>query len=67
MPNLQQLTGSYFAQVKHAAQSRRRRGGPLIIRAKDFVLFSGGHMRSFHGMAYVPSMLPAGVPAEVIR
>jgi Protein of unknown function (DUF2844) len=67
MPNLQQLTGSYFVQVKHAAQSRRRRGGPFIIQAKDFVLVSGGHMRSFHGMAYVPSLLPAGVSAEVIR
>jgi hypothetical protein len=67
MPNLQQLTGSYFTQVKHAAQSHRRRGGPFIIRAKDFVLVSGGHMRSFRGMAYVPSLLPSGVTAEVIR
>ena len=67
MPYLQQLTGSYFAQVKRAAQSHRRRGGPFIIREKDFVLVSGGHMRSFRGMAYVPSLLPAGVTAEVIR
>jgi|YelNatPaOPRAMG01_1025707.scaffolds.fasta_scaffold35936_3 hypothetical protein len=67
MPDLRQLLGSYFSQVQQAAQSRRRRGGPLIVKTKDFVLVSGGHMRAFHGVAYVPSLLPAGVPAEVVR
>ena len=67
MPDLQQLLGSYFGQVKQAARPRRQRGGPLVIQSKDFVLVSGGHMRSFRGFAYVPNLLPAGVPAEVVR
>ncbi len=67
MPDLRQLLGSYFAQFQQAARSRRQRGGPLVIRTKDFVLVSGGHMRAFHGVAYVPSLVPANVSAEVVR
>lgn len=67
MPNLQQLLGSYFEQLKQAPRSRRQRGAPLVVRGKNFVLVSGGHMRSFHGAAYVPDLLPSGIPAEVVR
>jgi Protein of unknown function (DUF2844) len=67
MPNLQQLLGSYFEQVQQAARSRRQRGGPLVVRTDNLVMVSGGHMRSFHGIAYAPNLLPAGVPAEVVR
>ena len=67
MPDLRQLLGSYFGQVQQAAQSRQRRGGPLVIKTKDFVLVSGGHMRSFRGLAYVPSLLPANVTPEVVQ
>ena len=67
MPDLQQLLGSYFGQLQSAARPRRQRGGPLVIQGKNFVLVSGGHMRSFRGFAYVPNLLPAGVPAEVVR
>lgn len=67
MPDLRQLLGSYFGQLQQAAQSRRQRRGPLVIKGKDFVLVSGGHMRAFHGVAYVPSLLPGNVPAGVVR
>jgi Protein of unknown function (DUF2844) len=67
MPDLQQLLGSYFAQVQQAPRPRRQRGGPLVIQGKNFVLVSGGHMRSYRGFAYVPNLLPAGVPAEVVQ
>lgn len=67
MPDLRQLLGSYFGQLQQAAQSRRQRRGPLVVRTKDFVLESGGHMRSFRGRAYVPSLVPSGVPAEVVQ
>jgi hypothetical protein len=67
MPNLQQLLGSYFGQVQQAARSRRQRGAPLVVRTDNLVLVSGGHMRSFHGVAYAPNLLPAGVSAEVVR
>jgi Protein of unknown function (DUF2844) len=67
MPDLQQLLGSYFGQLKQAPRSRRQRGGPLVVRTTNLVLVSGGHMRSFRGFAYAPNLLPAGVPAEVVR
>lgn len=67
MPDLRQLLGSYFNQLQQAIQSRRRRGGPLLVQERDFVLVSGGHMRSYHGVAYVPSLLPSNVSAEVVR
>jgi hypothetical protein len=67
MPNLQQLLGSHFAQFQQAAQSRVRRRGPLVVRTDQLVVESGGHMRSFHGRAYVPSLLPKNISAEVVR
>jgi len=68
MPNLQQLLGSYFTYVQEVTRSQvRRRGGPLVVRKNDFVFVSGGHMRSFHGHAYVPSLLPPNVSAEVVQ
>lgn len=67
MPDLRQLLGSYFGQLQQAAQSRRQRRGPLVIRTKNFVLVSGGHMRAFRGVAYAPNLFPANVTAEVVR
>lgn len=67
MPDLQQLLGSYFEQLQQTPRARRQRGAPLVVRGKNFVLVSGGHMRSFRGAAYVPNLLPSGVPAEVVR
>jgi hypothetical protein len=68
IPDLEQLLGSYLAPVQRAAQAQtHRRGGPFIVRASDLVFVSGGHMRAFHGSAYVPSLLPKNLSAEVVR
>ncbi len=67
MPNLQLLLGSYFTQFQQAAQSRVRRRGPLVLRTNELVVESAGHPRSFFGRAYVPSLLPKDVAAEVVR
>jgi len=67
MPNLQQLLGSYLSEVEQAAQAKTRRGGPLIVNKDNFVFVSGGHMRFYRGLAYVPSLLPKNVSPEVIR
>ena len=67
MPNLEQLLGSYFAPWQQAAQSRTRHRGPLVLRTDQLVVESGGHLRSFHGRAYLPGLLPKSVSAEVIR
>jgi len=69
MPNLQQLLGPSMTELQVALQSRTRRPGraPLIVRTNKLVFFSGGHMRSFHGYAYVPGLVPGGVSPEVVQ
>jgi hypothetical protein len=68
VPNMQQLLGSYFTHLQQYAQAHTgRHGGPLIIKKDDFVFSSGGHMRSYHGRAYVPSLLPANLSPEVVQ
>jgi hypothetical protein len=68
VPNMQQFLGSYFTYLQQYAQSQTgRHGGPLIIRRYDFIFTSGGHMRSYRGCAYVPSLLPTNLSPEVVQ
>jgi hypothetical protein len=67
-PDLQQILGPYYAQAQKArAQQPRSRGAPVVIETPDLVMYETGHMRSFHGQAYVPKLLPQGVQASDIR
>jgi hypothetical protein len=77
-PNFQQLLGPYYQQVQQAlAQQRaaeqssdqpvRRRRGPVFIQTPGMVFSQTGHMRSFHGQAYIPQLVPQGVPPSEIR
>ena len=69
MPNLQQLLGSNITELQQALQSKTRRhsGGPLIVRTDKLVFASGGHLRSFHGYAYVPNLVPKNITTEVVQ
>jgi hypothetical protein len=67
MPNLAQLLGPYFSQFEQAAQSRRARRAPLVLNTSQLVVESGGHLRSFHGRAYVPGLLPSNVSEAEVR
>ena len=68
MPDMQQLLGDYFQRYADEAQANKRPGRkPLHISQPGFVLQMFGHMRSFSGRAYIPEMLPAGVPPEAIQ
>jgi hypothetical protein len=68
VPNMQQLLGTYFTHLQQVEQSlTERHGGPLLIQKDNFVFISGGHMRSYRGRAYVPSLLPTNVSAEVVQ
>ncbi len=49
------------------SKTRRHSGGPLIVRTDKLVFVSGGHMRSFHGYAYVPSLVPKNITTEVVQ
>jgi hypothetical protein len=74
-PDLQQLLGPYYqqAQQAHAAaqesasQQPRLRRAPIVIETPGLVLYQTGHMRSFHGQAYIPQLVPSGVQASDIR
>ena len=72
-PNLQQLLGPYYQQAQQAqqaassAQQQRRRRGPVVIETPGLVMYQTGHMRSFHGQAYIPQLVPQGVQASDIH
>jgi Protein of unknown function (DUF2844) len=68
-PNFQQLLGPYYQQAQAAAQQQQlRRGrGPTVIETPGLVVYQSGHMRSFHGQAYIPQLLPRDVQVSDIR
>jgi len=72
-PDLQQLRGPYYQQAQQArqetssAQQQRRRRAPIVIETPGLVMYQTGHMRSFHGQAYIPQLVPQGVQASDIR
>ncbi len=67
IPDLTQLLGTYSAEFQTSvrAQPRRRKAG--VVHNPDLVVESTGHMRAFYGRAYVNSMLPSGVTAEIVQ
>jgi hypothetical protein len=68
IPDLRQLLGeTYFTKFQQAAERQRHGRGPVLIETPDFVFQQTGHMRDFHGCAYLPQALPPGVDASAIR
>jgi len=65
IPNLEQLLGSYFPEVKKAARAHTGIG-PLVIKTDSFVYFSGGRMKNFFGHASLPELFPKNLTAEVM-
>jgi len=67
MPDLRQLLGPYFDTYVAAAQAKRVKRTPVVIRESSLVVISGGHPRAFSGRAYVPDLVPQGVDAEALK
>jgi len=69
IPDLRQLLGeNYFAKFQQVAAERKHYGrGPVLIETPEFVFQQTGHLRDFHGRAYLPLSLPQGVDASAIR
>jgi len=67
VPNLKPLLGSYFSEFQRAVQARGHRPGPLMLKTKNLVVESAGHLRAFHGRAYVPRLLPQYLTAAVLQ
>jgi hypothetical protein len=67
-PDLQQTLGTYFEQWKAAAATAPREGHHhLTVRQPDLIVSTGGHMRAWKGVAYVPSLLPPNFPLDEIK
>jgi hypothetical protein len=74
-PDLQQLLGPYYQQAEQAqaaarqseAQQPRRRRAPIVVETPGLVLYETGHVRSFHGQAYIPQLVPQGIQTSDIR
>jgi hypothetical protein len=66
-PNLVDLLGDHYAAFRDAPRPPGHRRGPLAVRTDHLVVEMGGHMRDFHGRAYLPDRLPANVSADAVR
>lgn len=67
-PDLQQLLGPYYAQANQAAsQQPHARRAPIVVNTPGLVFQQTGHTRNFHGVAYIPQLVPQGIKASDIR
>jgi len=70
-PDLRALLGTYFGRFQSAAAAAHRANPgirrELQITQSDLVVQSGGRLRSFHGIAYLPSLLPDGVSVSQLQ
>ena len=66
MPDLTPLLGTYYSEFHQAVAGRRHRG-PVVVRTKDLVVESGGHLRAFYGRAYVTSLIPNTLSPAVVQ
>lgn len=66
-PDVRRLLGNYFSEYTTAANEGRgtlRRAG---VERNGLVVRSGGRLRAFSGLAYLPAALPAGVTPESLE
>ena len=69
-PDLRQLFGAYYDRYQQARTAGRRAvraRGAIAVDDGTVVVMMGGHLRSVHGIAYAPQLLPAGVDPGVIK
>jgi hypothetical protein len=66
LPNLQQLLGSYMTNLQQAQKQTVPRRS-LVVRTDTFVFVSVGHLGTFQGHAYVPSLIPNNLRPEVVQ
>lgn len=63
-PDLKTLLGSYFStfQASSVATARQMHAlrHPPQVAERDLQIQTGGHMGWFHGVAFIPSLAPAG-------
>ena len=66
-PDLHQTLGRYFEVYRAAPRAPGSTRSHALVAERDLVVHAFGHMRSFAGLAYVPSLVPPGVsPDELL-
>lgn len=66
-PDLNQLLGQYFTEYESGSVANTRGHSRMMVRKPDIVIRSEGRMRGFHGKAYLPQSVPAGVSIEELQ
>jgi len=67
LPDLQQLLGNYFDQYSAGVKADKASHvgrHPLNLQLPGLVVQMSGHVRDYHGRAYLPSQVPGVVKAE---
>ncbi|MCD5360563.1 DUF2844 domain-containing protein [Chromobacterium aquaticum] len=67
LPDMRQLLGDYFPAYVSSQQSNRAGLNRLDGHRPGLVVISAGRARAFHGLAYVPALLPAGLDIEQLK
>ena len=67
LPNLRQLLGAHFDTFTSSPNRQEGGRGHLVVREGKLFVESSGHMRSFHGRAYLTDALPTGVSVDDIK
>lgn len=65
-PDLKTLFGKYFAEYTEGSNEVPKLAGAKTISFKtsQMVIRRGGRMRDQRGLAFIPSLVPAGINAE---
>jgi hypothetical protein len=68
-PDLTQLLGSYAGQYEAALKGTAPRPGSrqFAVRTDGVTVEKWGRVRDFHGRAYAPALIPAGVSVDEIK
>jgi hypothetical protein len=65
MPNLSELFGKYAEQYSHRDRPKGERHH-MAFGGNDFMMRASGHMRTFSGRAWVPSLVPPGIDLDSV-
>jgi hypothetical protein len=65
LPDLQRLLGTHYVEYTTALAALNHPGlhRSLRVALPGLIVESGGHLRAYAGRAYLPALVPAGVPA----
>jgi len=71
LPDLSQLLGRYFARFQSAALAQHQVNPGIhrvfTLKQSDLVILSTGRLRAFHGIAYLPTLVPSGVSVDQLQ